>query len=364
MRILKYLFLILILLFVGASVFVTTQKADYNVERSEIIKSQKSTIFNFVSDFRNWETFYSSVASDESHNFKYPETTTGIGSTFSWTGSTSGSVKTISLKESESIFQKINTDGTLSTLTWRFKDTIGGTKVTLLTKGVLDFKSKVLAFFNGGITKVVGDDCEKSLLNLNKTLVYEINNYSIKINGLANKSGCFYLKQTLLCREKSVLKNIKIVMQRLKGFFAKNNIVMNGKPFVIYDRYDKINDLIKLSVCISVRDSIFISQGSDIQSGKLSNFNSVKATVIGDYSHCQKAWKNIDNFINKNNLEQDKSHKIIEVYVKSSDETKNPSKWITEVYVPIYTKPTAKKQTAKKPLDSISIPTPVNVDNP
>ncbi|MBC7524113.1 MAG: GyrI-like domain-containing protein [Flavobacterium sp.] len=358
MRILKYLFLIFILLFIGAFVFVTTQKANYEVEKSEIIKIKKSTAFNFINDFRNWETFYFLESNNKKLIYSYPNSTIGIGSSFSWSGLSEGSVKTTALKENDSISQKMSSNQDSSYLIWKFKDTLGGTKVTIKRKGTLDFKYKLLTFFNGGINNVMGCECENILLNLNKSLVYEINTYSIKINGFVNKSGSFYLKQTLLCREKSIIKNIKILMPKLKSFVTKNKIIMNGKPFVIYDKYDGINDLIKLSVCIPVRDSIFISEGSDIQSGKFSSYNTIKATLTGDYSHCQKAWLNINNFISKNKLERDNSHKIIEIYTKSYDEIKNPSKWITEIYIPVYSRPIVKSEITKIATDSSSIKSP------
>ena len=56
MKILKYIFLLILLAFFALTVFVATQKGDFNVTRSIIIKSPKSTVFNYVNDYRNWET--------------------------------------------------------------------------------------------------------------------------------------------------------------------------------------------------------------------------------------------------------------------------------------------------------------------
>jgi len=40
-----------------------------------------------------------------------------------------------------------------------------------------------------------------------------------------------------------------------------------------------------------IRDSIHIMPGSDIESGEMPNYTSLKTTLIGDYSHTQMAWK-------------------------------------------------------------------------
>ncbi len=57
MKILKYIFLLLLLAFIAVTIFVATQKGDFNVQRSVVIKSSRPTVFNFINDFRNWETF-------------------------------------------------------------------------------------------------------------------------------------------------------------------------------------------------------------------------------------------------------------------------------------------------------------------
>ena len=53
MKILKYLFLLLLLSLVALTVFVATQKGIFSVERSKVINSPKATVYNYVNDFRN-----------------------------------------------------------------------------------------------------------------------------------------------------------------------------------------------------------------------------------------------------------------------------------------------------------------------
>ena len=111
MRILKYLFLLLILFFIGLTVFVTTQKGEYNIIRSKVIKTPRATVFNYVNDYRNWETFASWSKEDAEIKFKYNKITSGKGASYSWKGYNSeGNIKTLTLVENESIHQKMNFD--------------------------------------------------------------------------------------------------------------------------------------------------------------------------------------------------------------------------------------------------------------
>ena len=59
MRILKYIFLLILLALVGITVYVATQKGDFEVSKSSFLKTQRSTVFDYVNDYKNWETLKS-----------------------------------------------------------------------------------------------------------------------------------------------------------------------------------------------------------------------------------------------------------------------------------------------------------------
>lgn len=338
MRILKYIFLLIILAFVGITVYVSTQKGDFEITRSGIIKTQRSTVFDYVNDFKNWETFGAWMQKDDI-KFNYGAKTIGSGAKCSWVNdSDSGNIRTVFTKENDSIAQKVNFNQTQASISWTFKDTVGGTKVTVYSKGKMDLMTKISSFFKGGITSILADTFEKSLRNLDKTLNYEMKNYSIKVNGIVQRQSGFCLKQTFTCHIKSVSKNIQIIMPRMVHFFNKNNISMAGKPFVMYERYDTANDIARISVCIPVAEQIHISPESDVQSGEIIAFTCLKTTLTGDYSHTKEAWAKAQKYIADNGFKQNLAGSYSEVYVKTIDDVKQPSKWITEIYIPVFPK--------------------------
>lgn len=367
MRILKYIVLLLLLALVGITVYVATQKGDFEVTRSSIIKTQRSTVFDYVNDYKNWETF-GSWMKDSDIKFNYDAKTIGAGGRTSFvSGSDDGNIRTVFVKENDSIAQRANFNGTTAILSWKFRDTIGGTKVTVYSKGKMDLMTKISSFFKGGITSIVGDIYEKSLRNLDKTLNYEMKTYSIKVNGIVQRPSGFCLKQTVSCHIKSVPKNIKIMMPRMVHFFTKNKIPMAGKPFVMYDRYDVANDIAIISVCIPVSQQINISDGSDVSSGEIIAFTCLKTTLTGDYSHSGEAWKKAEKYITDNGLKPNFAGSYSEVYVKTIDDIKQPSKWVTEIYIPVFPKAvelpantvvpqstTAPKESAPAPTDEIN----------
>lgn len=354
MRILKYIFLLLLLAFFALSVFVATQKGDFEIERSKVVKSPKVNVFNYVNDFRNWENFGSWKIDDPTMQFVYPQNTTGKGGSYSWAGSYGkGNVVNTAVIENTSITQKMTTDGSVSNVYWTFKDTVGGTKVTWKSKGEMSFKFKIYTAFHGGANKIIGEMYERSLANLDKSLIYEINTFHIKVDGLVKKNGSYYLGQRIRSKTTNVPKNVRILLPKILYFFNKNNIPMNGKPFVIYHTFDKAKGIADLSVCIPVSKEIFISPGSDIVSGQLQSFDALKTTLTGDYSHLKEAWDKSFEYMTKNNISQNEIGAYVELYTVNMEKEKHPSKWVTSIYIPIKSKIAPKP----KPIAPIAVPT-------
>ena len=284
MRIIKYLFLLLLLSFVALSIFIATQKGSFTVERSKIINSPKSSLYNYVNDYKNWGDWNSLAVEDSLINITLSQNSVGKGSSCSWEGKQGdGNLRTLNVKEADSIVQIMNFKGNSADVSMSFKDTLEGTKVTWKAKGKMSFLFKVLSTFKGGAEKIFGSMFEKSLINLDKRLDYEINTYSVKVNGLVNLPETFYLAQTFTSEFSKVGKNSSIAFSKITNFCKKNNITISGKPFVIYHTYDTTNELTKLSVCIPIKDSIFLMEGSDIASKTLKSFQAVKTTLTGDY---------------------------------------------------------------------------------
>ncbi|AOZ98210.1 MULTISPECIES: SRPBCC family protein [Flavobacterium] len=356
MRILKYIFLLFLLSLVASSIFVATQKGDFLVERSKIINSPKTSVYNYVNDYRNWSDFGSWTSEDPEIKINYPQNTIGKGASFNWEGKDGvGEMRTIRVLENDSIVQSMKFEGTHSTVYWNFKDTIGGTKVTWKTKGKMSFFFKIYSALNGGADKIIGTIYEKSLANLDKALDYEINTFSTVNNGVVKKPIMNYIGQTFTSELVKINKNFKIVIPKLTTFCEKNNIVINGKPFILYHTYDTAKGLAKITIGISIKDAIFLSAGSDIVAGKLDAFEAAKTSLTGDYSHLKTAYAKTENYLNQNKLTPNPVFSHLEIYASGKNEIKNPSKWLTEVYIPIVPKVIPPVQTYK-PAETNEIP--------
>lgn len=360
MRILKYLFLLIVLLFIGVTVYIATLKGDFKVKQTAIIHSPRGVVFDYVNDYKNWETFGSWMTKEHGITFVYPAKTMGAGAQFNWdNGSDNGSLKTYFAKENNSILQKGYFNGTAAEVHWKLNDTVGGTSITVEARGKMDLLTKISTFFSGGFGSIANDALEKSLRNLDKTLAYEMKTYNIKVNGIVQRNSGFCLKQTVTCRIKSLPRNIKIMMPKMLHFFKKNNLSMSGKPFILYERYDRANDIVTFSVCAPTAEQIFITSGSEITSGEIVPFTCLKTTLTGDYSHLKEAWTKAENYIRDNGYTPNFAGKYAEVYIKTIDDVKQPSKWITEIHIPVFPKAAPAQPSASVSTTAVpATPTP------
>ncbi len=366
MRIIKYLFLLFLLSLVALSIFIATQKGEFTVERSKIIDSQRSSLFSYANDLKNWKDWNSLAVEDSLINITYSNNTIGKGSFCNWDGKEgSGELKTIFTKENNSIIQTMNFNGNSADISLSFKDTLRKTKVTWKAKGRMSFLFKVKTIFDGGANRIFGSIFEKSLTNLDKRLDYEINTFNVNVNGVVKKLEAFYLAQTFTSEFSNVGKNSGIVFSKITTFCNDNNIKIHGKPFVIYHTYDTANKLTKISICIPIKEPIFITEGSEISSDTLKSFEAIKTTLTGDYSHTSKALNKTLEYFKKNNLKSDPTFSRLEVYSIGKNEINNPSKWKTEIYFPTRPKvvyrqpvinPLSTEEVAPKAVEEKEIP--------
>ena len=339
MRILKYVFLLLLLSVVALTVFIATQEGKYDIKKERVIGVPKMVLYNYINEYKNWENVGILTGSDTTSVFTYSENSSGVGAEMSWKKEGSaGTLKTIRLAENDSITQKAVIDNLNSDIYWTFKDTLKSTKVTIRIKGELSFKEKAYALLNGeNINNDLKTSLKKGLDNINDYLLHELTLYSIKVkeDGLVSKTGTFYLGQPVTSPVEEINKKASEIFTKLLSFMKENKIIKKGSPFILYRTVDKANDKASYVVCMPIKDEMFTSPGSEYEGGKLQAFNALKTTLKGDYSHLRKAWDKAQSYIAEKGLQENTSGQYIELYTKGIQKSKRPSEWITDIYIPI-----------------------------
>ena len=352
MRILKYILLLILLILLAFSVYLSTKEGSFSVTKSKVINIDKSALFQYVNDYQNWESFCG--LDDKEMKINYPKNTIGVGGSFSWSGTDGeGVVKTIYLKENDSIAQKVNWNGESGDAYITFKDTIGGTKVTMNSSGELDFMGKLQSLFYGGFEKKLGADFENNLATLDKVLRKEISTYSIDLNGIVEVLPQKYLKR----KGESKVSDFYSVLQKslpmLHNFVSDNKIKTNNQKFVVFDTYDVAKNKTVFSIATTLKEIIYTTPESEFTVDSIQPHQALKIVLKGDYSHSKEAWDKGFDYLKKNNLDQNFNGAFREVYVKNRADVKQPSQWLTEIYIPV------KQQTSRVIAPSVVNSTPI-----
>ena len=350
MKIIKYIFLLILLAVVGISVYIATQNGDYTIKRSSYIKVPKEIVFNYVNDYRNWDQWFDLDADSTDVKFNFPENTIGQGGSFSWNyGSEKGQIQSLFVKENDSIAQKIVIDGAVSKSSLTLTDSIGGTKLNWIVTGTADFSTKIKAAFKGGIEEFKAKMFQNSLNNVNTIITKEIREYSVEVIGEVKIDSLYYVKQTATVKVRDINSKITPMLQRMDKFFKNGNMQMNGSPFVIFESSDTANGTVTFSVCGPLKEEIFVSNPSDVSIAKLQPFTALKTVLKGDYSHRNVAIKKAMTYISTNNINRNTALKYIDIYTVNASTEKSPSKWVTEILIPILPKVVAAPVTVTAP---------------
>ncbi len=338
MKILKYLFFLVVLALIGFSVFIATQKSNFKITNSTYIKLPRNVVYSYVNDYRNWEHWAAWKEDDLSLKFNYAEKTIGKGASYYWSGRKgSGKLTTTDIVENKKIAINVDNNGDIFKDIIAFKDTLSGTKITWQSEGNVNFFTKISAIFSGGVNKHFNEMFNRSLNNLNAVLTYESNNFSVKVNGMVTIPARFFVKSTYVCKLSETQSNINKGVSKIKFFFKNNNVKMNGKPFVIKEFQNA--DTTRFSVYGPLKEQIFVSEGSDLTTGFMEEFTALKVTLKGDYSHIPAARTKAISEFNNQQLRPSATILPMEVYFTTVEERKEQSKWITFIQIPIYKKP-------------------------
>lgn len=339
MKILKYVLLLLLSLFIGFSIYVAVQPNSYSFSRSKTIDAPVSLLYNKVNDYKEWPSFSPWLEQDTNATLNFEDKTVGEGAGYSWNGEDlgEGSMRTLETESNRSIIQKIEfikPFESQSNINWFFEPTKEGTKVTWQMEGEQDFMTKLYTTFMGSIESNTSPDFERGLFKLDSVTRADMKVYSINVEGTTQHSGGYYLYNTTSCKLDEFEKNMKQMLPQVEAYAIANNITKAGAPFIIYHRWDEKNNAVIFSSCIPTNSRIY-SEDSNILTGQLETFKAVKTTLNGDRSNIEDAWDQTMSFIATNNLEMVEGGPMLETFVTDPRREPNPAKWITEIYIAI-----------------------------
>jgi len=338
MKTFKFLILLLLVFIIGFCIYIAVQPNSFEVIRSKTIKAPQSVVYNNVIDFKNWEAWNSWKEENPETIITLSEQTEGVGGSYSWEDEDGvGNMKTTATEAMNSITQEMQFgDFPSADVNWNLKpNEDGSTEVTWTITGEdLPFQFKMFSAFMGGMEKQIGPYFERGLTLLDSVLQAEMKVYSVKVAGITQHSGGYYLYNTTSCKFSEFEKNMKSMLPKVGAYAVTHNVTMAGPPFILYHKWDEENDAMIFSCCVPTNSKI-ISDEVGILTGKLDSFRAVKTVLKGDYKNLKEAWEATMKYIAANNLEIVEGGAMLETYSKDPMRHPNPADWLTEIYVEV-----------------------------
>lgn len=337
MKTLKYILLLLLILFIGFSIYIAVQPNSFSVTRTKTVNAPQSVIYSNIIDFKNWPAWNAWMEADPEMIITLSTITEGIGGSYAWEDSDgAGTMKTVDADPNFSITQEMQFgDLPKSDVTWNFKPNEDGTtEVTWNIFGKdLPFGFKAFTTLMGGMEKQIGPYYERSLVLLDSVLQAEMKVYTVKVDGITEHGGGFYMYKTAAATPTNISQIMGENYTEILAYMAQNNIKQTGMPFTIYNEPD-VNGNVVMSNAIPILNKEVIDETSTVLCGYMPKTEALKTTLKGNYTNLTEAWTVAYKYISEYKLEQS-DLKPFEIYQNDPGEFPNPADWITEIYIPI-----------------------------
>ncbi len=311
MKILKYLLFLLLIAFIGMAIYVAVQPNDFEITETKTIKAPKAVVFEIVSD---------STDSDWSSFWKKSETLKK------------------SVSHSNDSINQIFTSNRInnSELKWVFvSNPDGSTSVTrTLDADKLSFMTKAKFALFGDNEDKLSDQFKTDLESLDKKVAVSMTAYTIKVDGITDYGGGFYMYNTISAKSSNMITTMTKQQSDLSTFMNAHNITASGMPLTILIEMDADTGNVIMSNGIPVRERVIVAEDSNILCGYMERTKALKVTLQGNYTNLAEAWATAKAYLKDQDLEASEMSPFM---VYKNDETKvpNPAHWIIDIYIPI-----------------------------
>ncbi len=342
MKILKYLFFLLLIVIIAGSIYVATKDGDYVIEETAIIEAPLPVVYSEVNNYRNWESWAPWIVNEEDAVPNYSENPKGEGAEFSWTGDDIGDGTLVTTKTipDSSIEQSAVLNPTFAEtegeMYWRFEEVEQGTKVTWGIKGNQSFREKLAyTFNNNSLANVLRPRLSEGLENLKESTLKKMSVYSINVAGETTHGGGFYMYTTTATKISQIPEKMGDMFTTVSRYMENNNISKQGDPFILYNDWDEQNNSAIYSAGYFTPSLVITPENSQVLNGMMPVQRVVKTTLKGDYKNLKEAWDRTYQYIQENNLMVDETRQPFEVYNTFNEEVQNPANFVTEIYIPV-----------------------------
>ncbi|TVZ25639.1 effector-binding domain-containing protein [Gillisia sp. Hel_I_86] len=342
MKILKYLFFLLLIVIIAGAIYVATKDGNYQVEETAVIHAPVPVVFNEVNNFKNWDQWGPWMDDSDDIIINYSEKTIGENASYSWKSEEMGDGSIRNTKvipdlaiEQQLIFKSPYGESQ-SDVYWDFVEVEEGTKVTWGIQGKQSFMDKLaFTFMDKSFPEMIRPMYQEGLEKLNSVVLEKMSSYSVNVDGITTHGGGFYMYSTTATKISQIPSKMQKMLADVSLYMEQNNIPSMGNPFVLYNNWDEQNNSAIYSTGYFTPSLIITPTESTVLNGMMPVQKVVKTTLKGDYKNLKEAWDAAYKYTQENNLPVNPNSPAFEVYSIGPDKSPNPANWVTEIYIPL-----------------------------
>ncbi|MGB5944281.1 MAG: SRPBCC family protein [Leeuwenhoekiella sp.] len=340
MKFLKYLFLLLLIVFVGGAIYYATKDGSYEITQSKTIDAPASVIFEQVSNYRNWEDWSPRKQEDPTMVFSLQDST-GVGAGFSYNGKDAdGSRRITALIPAQKMTEEVTFDSPMgereAQSTWTFKKAgEEGTVVTWKLTGehpILD--RAYYDLFGGDFDGKIANTYTQGLETLATEVKEKMAVYSILVDGITQHSGGFYMHATSAVKQQVMGARVKALLGTVAQYMRDQNIDASGKAMTVYNERNPAQGTAIISSGYPVSTRVITPEASTVLTGYMPTQTVIKVTLKGDYKNMEEAWEAGMQYLNDQGFIQPEDSNAFEVYLNDPDATPNPANLKTNLFIP------------------------------
>jgi len=344
MKILKYIFFLLLIGIIALLIYVAVQPNEYDVKRTKLIKAPSHIIYNNINDIKKWDKWGPWHDTDSTIVTTYSDNTIGVGAKSSWTSKDGpGNMEVVNTVPNKSVDLKMQfSDYNPTDIYWTIEEAENGTNVTWGMKNTKNpFIFKFFGVLSGGMDNMLGEMQTNGLNNLEKVVVEDMKKASLTNFRLSDVSaqnlpaqnfiGYFY-KTTTTAALEDMTKIFQEAMPKAGQYAMSKLSHEDFIPGALYTKWDEKTKEAEFYVGLLLKKNLAPAEG--MTAIILPTAKSVKISKYGNYGTGDyEAHTAIGKYLQDNKLEMHGTS-ILELYVNDPTTVK-PENIQTDIYYPI-----------------------------
>lgn len=342
MKFFKYLFFLLVLVFVVGSLYIATislpseKTITFDTQvNPELFKNK----IRDLSTFSSWFSFPGKTTSD----MRLSNAEEFANTTLSWQNEKFESINFQNKKlTQDSIVQQLTLKTWLSSseinVSWKSESTNNSSKLFVHLKSDASFWQKAeFVLKRKSHLEITEQAINESLKTLRQLILEEISVYDISSIGKVDSGGFYILHATSAARLnfESILKKSKPIFESVEDFMEEQSFdTYKGRLIVFENLFEESNNVI-FSSGIGTNERIAIPDDFEVLIKAIPRATYFKTQLTGDYINLKELLSVAEATIENRDLAINKGFKPYLEFEVDASETINPSEWVTNFYIPI-----------------------------